>query len=443
MELFPRLDIPVKVCYGCSMITQRAYKFKFYPTDKQKKQLAVDFGCARFVWNHCLDLRTKDYETYKAAVAAGDADAVKPSWNYVSLNRLVTEWKRGEFPWLADSASSCLTQTLIDQDKAFHNFYRRVKNGEKPPGYPRFKSRYDKQSVRYTIDKRQIEQIYQSGEFMKLPKLGAIKIRWSQVPVGTPKMATVSKTPDGRYFVSFSCEVEITPLPLTGKSIGIDLGIKDVVVTSDGDKSCNPRHLKAKLKHLKRQQRRLSRMKKGSNRRNKQRIKVARIHARIAACRADFLHKTTTAIIRKADVIAIEDLNVKGMVKNHCLAGAIHDVGMGELRRQIEYKATWYGRKVEVVDRWAPTSKTCYECGSYQQNMPLSVREWTCPDCGTRHDRDVNAAKVILKFSTAGEAGINARGLGKNLSDPVSGTKVETRTEPKKFIYADRLERTA
>ena len=427
------------------MITQRAYKFRFYPNAAQRHQLAVEFGNARFVWNRCLDLRTKAFDAYKAAVAAGDASAVKPSWNYVSFSRLVTEWKHGEFPWLADSVAACLTQVLIDQDQAFQHFYRRCKQGEKP-GYPRFKSRYDRQAVRYTLDQRQIDRTYQAGEVLKLPKLGHLNIRWSQVPAGVPKMATVSKTPDGRYFVSFACEVAIPALPLTGKTVGLDLGIKDVVVSWDGEqatKSGNPRHLKRRLKHLKQQQRRLSRMTKGSNRRNRQRLKVARIHARIAASRADFLHKTTTALIRQADGIAIENLHVKGMVRNHHLAGAIADVGRGEFRRQIEYKAAWTGRKVIVVDRFAPTSKTCSHCGSYQQKMPLSVREWTCPDCHSCHDRDVNAAKVILKFAKAGNAGTDARGGGKNLSGHESLTPVEARTDAEKFIEVAGLERAA
>ena len=407
------------------MITQKAYRFRIEPNAAQRKQLAVEFGNARFVWNRCLDLRGKAWEERQER------------HNYVSLNRQVTDWKRGEFPWLADSAACCLTQCLMDQDKAFKNFF------EKRGRYPRFKSRYDRQAVRYQLDQRQIERTYQTGEFLKLPKLGAVKIRWSQVPAGIPKMATVSKTLDGRYFVSFSCEVEIQALPLTGRAIGVALGIKDVAVTSDGAKSGNPRHLKRRLKHLKRQQRRLSRMQKGSNRRNRQRLKVARIHARIAASRADFLHKTTTALIRQADEIAIEDLNVRGMVKNHHLAGAIADVGMGEFRRQMEYKAVWYGRKIEVIDRWAPSSKTCSACGSYQTQMPLSVREWTCPDCGTRHDRDVNAAKNILKFSTLGDRGFEARGAGQNLLGHGSNTRDEARTDAEKSDVADRLERAA
>ena len=406
----------------------KAYKFRFYPTAAQRQQLAVEFGNARFVWNRCLDVRSKAWEERQER------------HNDASLGRKVTEWKRGEFPWLADSASCTLTQCLMDQDKAFKNFF------EKRGRYPRFKSRHDRQAVRYQLDQRQIERTYQAGESLKLPKLGAVNIRWSQMPTGVPKMATVSKTPDGRYFVSFACEVEIQPAPLTGKAVGLDLGIKDVVVSWDGEravKSGNPRHLKGPLRYLKRQQRRLSRMTKGSNRRRKQRVKVAKIHAHIAAQRADFLHKTTTAIIKSADVIVLEDLNVKGMVKNHALAGAIADVGMGEFRRQIEYKAAWHGRRVLLVDRWFPSSKTCSDCGSDQPTMPLSVRVWTCPDCGSVHDRDVNAAKTILKFSIAGEAGIQARGAGQNLSGHVSLTCDEARTDVDQSDEAARLERAA
>lgn len=425
------------------MITQKAYKFRIYPTAEQQRQLAIEFGHNRWVWNHCLDLRTRDYDADKTAVAAGVAAAVKPSWNYVSLSRHVTELKHGEFPWLTEATASTLTQTLIDQDKAFDHFFRRVKNGEKP-GYPRYKSRWDRQSIRYTLDQRQIQNNYQAGELLKLPKLGEIAVRWSQVPAGIPKMATVSRTPDGRYFVAFACEVEIQPLPLTGKTVGVDLGIKDVAVTWDGEQasqSGNPRHIKRKLKHLKRQQRRLARRQKGSNRRARQRLKVAKIHARIAASRADFLHKTTTAIVRGADILALEDLNVRGMMKNHCLAGAIADVGMGEFRRQIDYKARWYGRAVVEVDRWFPSSKTCSACGSHQEKMPLRVRQWTCPDCGTRHDRDVNAAKNIRNIALGNR--VTARGAGKNLPGHVPDTRDEARTVAEKFTEADRMDRAA
>lgn len=371
---------------------QKSYKFRIYPNANQRKQLAVEFGNARFVWNRCLDLRNKAWEERQER------------HSYVSLSRLVTQWKQSEFPWLADSAACCLTQCLIDQDKAFKNFF------EKRGRYPKFKSRYHRQSVRYTLDQRQIKATYSAGEFLKLPKLGFIKVRWSIIPAGTPKMATVSKDPCGRYFVAFACEVEIEALPATGKAIGLDLGIKDVVVASDGHKSGNPKHLRVMQRRLKHQQRALARKRKGSNRRRRQKVKVAKLYARVAAMRADFLHKTTTAIIRRADVIALEDLNVRGMMKNHHLAGAIGDVGMHEFRRQIEYKAAWNGRQVVIADRWAPTSKVCSECGSYQEAMPLKVRSWTCPDCGTEHDRDINAARNVLLFATGGKSGSYARG---------------------------------
>lgn len=407
------------------MVTrQRAYKFRFTPTAAQRKQLAVEFGCARFVWNRCLDVRSTAWKERQE------------EHNYVSLNRQVTAWKKTDFPWLADATANCLTQSLIDQDKAFKNFFK--KRGQ----YPRFKSKWDKQSVRYQLDQRHIQSTYCGGEFLKLPKLGFVKVRWSRLPTGIPKMATVSKDPSGRYFVAFACEEAVEALPLTGVAVGLDLGIKDVVVASDGAKSGNPRHLKKQMRRLKFQQRRLSRMQKGSNRRRKQRQRVAKIHAHIAAMRSDFLHKTTTALIRRADVLALEDLNVGGMMKNHHLAGAIADVGMHEFKRQIEYKAAWYGRTVVFANRFAPTSKTCSHCGSYRETMPLSIRQWTCPDCGTHHDRDVNAARNILSFATAGEAGL-ARGEGKNLSGQESLTLVEARTEAEKFDEAVRLERAA
>lgn len=407
------------------MVTrQRAYKFRLTPTAAQRKQLAVEFGCARFVWNRCLDMRSTAWKERQE------------KHNYVSLGRQVTVWKKTEFPWLADATAGCLTQALIDQDKAFKNFF------EKRGQYPRFKSKWDRQSVRYQLDQRHVQSTYGSGEFLKLPKLGFIKVRWSRLPTGIPKMATVSKDPSGRYFVAFSCEEAVEALPLTGTALGLDLGIKDVVVASDGMKSGNPRHLKKQMRHLKKQQRRLSRMQKGSNRRRKQRGKVAKIHAHIAAMRSDFLHKTTTALIRRADVLALEDLNVGGMMKNHHLAGAIADVGMHEFKRQIEYKAAWYGRTVVLANRFAPTSKTCSHCGSVQPKMPLSLRQWVCPDCGTRHDRDVNAAQNILSLATAGEAGL-ARGGSMNLLSHRLSTPVEARTEAEKLTYAVRRERAA
>ena len=419
----------------------KAYRFRIYPNATQRQQLAVEFGNARFVWNVALFAR-QQARLLHGRVDLGERVNRKTgevrkvtAVDSGALDAAITQLSREPgYEFLKEGTRGCITQTLIDQDKAFKNFF------EGRAKFPRFKGRDDKQTVRYQLDQRQVARTYAAGSLLKLPKLGALKVRWSRIPEGTPKMATVSKDASGRYFVAFMCEEFIKPLAPTGRTVGVDLGICDVAVTSDGHKSGNPRHLKRQLRHLKRQQRRLSRMKKGSKRRRKQRGRVAKIHAHIAAMRADFLHKTTTAIVRSADVIKLEDLNVAGMLKNHCLAGAIADVGMGEFRRQIEYKADWYGRQVVVVDRWEPTSKTCSDCGSYQKVMPLRVREWTCPDCGTRHDRDVNAAKNIYALQPAGSRGLRVEG-GKNLLSPVLSTSSETRTE--EIHDDDRMDRAA
>lgn len=430
------------------MITQRSYKFRIYPNAAQRQQLAVEFGNARFVWNLGLFTRQQVRLLHgrvdlgeRVNRKTGEVRAVK-TVDAGALGAAITQLSREPgYEFLKEGTRGCLTQTLIDQDKAFKNFF------EGRAKFPKFKGRFDKQAVRYQLDQRQIAQIYQGGEVLKLPKLGAIKVRWSRIPTGTPKMATVSKDPTGRYFVSFACEEFIKPLAATGRTVGIDLGICDVAVTSDGWKSGNPRHLKRQLRHLKRQQRALSRKQKGSKRREQQRVRVAKIHARIAASRADFLHKTTTALVRRSDVIALENLNVKGMVKNRHLARAISDVGMGEFRRQVEYKAGWYGRDVAVNDRWAPTSKTCSACGHRLIRMPLKIRVWTCPECGAVHDRDVNAAINILRFAVepkrpVGNGSLRAEGT-LNLLVKVTGIPDEARTVAEKLNHDDRMDRAA
>lgn len=430
------------------MITQRSYKFRIYPNARQRQQLAVEFGHARFVWNLGLFTR-QQVRLLHGRVDMGErvnrkTGEVRPvkTVDYGVLDAAITQLSREPgYEFLKEGTRNCLNQTLIDQDKAFKNFF------EGRAKFPKFKGRFDKQAVRYTLDQRQIARTYQGGELLKLPKLGAIKVRWSRIPTGTPKMATVSKDPSGRYFVSFMCEEFVKPLTATGRTVGVDLGICDVAVTSDGWKSGNPRHLKHRLRHLKRQQRALSRKQKGSKRRERQRVKVARIHARISASRADFLHKTTTALVRSADVIALENLNVKGMVKNRHLARAISDVGMGEFRRQVEYKSGWYGRDVAVIDRWAPTSKTCSACGHRQVKMPLRIRIWTCPQCGAVHDRDVNASINILRFAVepkrpVGSGSLRVEGT-LNLPVKVAGIPGEARTVAEKLNHDDRLDRAA
>ncbi|QBQ56557.1 RNA-guided endonuclease InsQ/TnpB family protein [Nitrosococcus wardiae] len=379
------------------MVAQWAYKFRFYPTPTQKRQLAIEFGHARFVWNWALETRTKAYQEHSKSL------------NYSGLSRKLTALKQTECPWLGEATASCPTQKLRDQDTAFKHFFAgRAK-------YPRFKKRHQTQSVRYQLDQRHVEKNFNAeSQRLKLPKLGALKLKWSRRMTGIPKMVTVSKDPAGRYFVSLVCEIEILPLPTRKNVIGVDVGVKDVVITSEGYKSGAPKYTYQYARQLKQAQRRLSKKRKGSYRRRRQQQRVARIHARIADSRRDFLHQQSSKLINENPVICLEDLNIKGMLRNRHLSKAVADCGLFELRRQMEYKAAWYGREVLIVDRWAPTSKACSECGTIHESMPLKVREWVCPDCTTRHDRDINAAINVLRLGTVGSAGTDkARGAVK------------------------------
>ena len=358
------------------MKIQKSYKFRFYPNSDQEKQLSIEFGCARFVWNHCLNLRQVLY--------AFNGESL----NYISLNKHLTYLKTvSNYAWLKDCTAAMLTQKLIDLDKAYDNFFK----GR--AAYPKFKKKGHAESIRYTIDQRNIITTYSSGEFLKLPKLGYVNLVWSQAPKGVPKMATVSKTASGKYFVSFMCEVEQETKPTTGRIVGVDVGIKDVVVTSDGYKSGAPKFTYKYQRELRRAQRKLSKKTKGSNAWKKQRLVVARIHEKIANCRKDFLHKESHKLVTENDVICVEDLNVKGMMANKKLSKAVADVGIFELNRQIEYKAAWYGKTVVKVGRFFPSTKTCSGCGQVKQ-MKLSDRVYECT-CGLILDRDHNAAKNV------------------------------------------------
>jgi len=364
------------MCYIITM-TQRSYKFNFIPTPEQEKALSIAFGSARWVWNHALDMRSKAYKR------RGE------SLNSISISKHLTQLKKTtRYHWLKESPATIYGQKLRDMDTAFANFF---KHGAR---YPQFKKKLNAQSIRYQLDQRIIQNLYEAGKKLKLTGLGEINVNWSQLPTGVPKMVTVSKTATGKYFVSFSVDELILPKPKTGKSIGIDMGIKDVVVTTDGYHSGAPKFTYEYEKRLRKAQRDLSRKTKGSNRWNKQRIKVARIHEKIKNSRLDFLHKLTTKLITDYDFIGIEDLNVSGMVKNHKLAKAVSDVGMFELKRQLEYKAGWYGKQVVKIDRWFPSSRMCSGCGQIH-DMPLNKRVMNC-DCGIELDRDFNAAKNIL-----------------------------------------------
>jgi putative transposase len=368
------------------MKIQKSYKFLFYPTKKQKEQLEIEFGCARWVWNRALIERDYAYKEWGVSLSSA-----------YDIARNITQYKKNDYKWLSDATLSVLVNKLIDQDNAFENFFKGISK------FPKFKKKSHNQSIRYQLDSRRTIKNYKSGDFLRLPKLGFLKIKWSMMPNGFPKMVTVSKSASGRYFVSFSCEVEQILKPMTGKVIGIDVGIKDVVVTSDGFFSGAPKFTYKYQRKLKKAQRILSKKKKGSNGYNKQRIVVAKIHEKIANSRKDFLHKLTSKIVSENDVICVEDLNISGMMKNRRLSKAIADVGIFELNRQIEYKAQWYGKQVVKISRWEPSTKKCSSCGKIK-TMKLSQRTYEC-ECGLVIDRDLNAS-INIKMAGLAISGV-------------------------------------
>lgn len=362
---------------------ERSYKFRIYPNAEQEVLIQKTFGCRRFVYNHFLALRKETYEQCKKTL------------RFYECSKQLTALKK-ELPWLNEVDSTALETTLKDLDFAFSNFFTRLKNGKKDAGYPIFKSKHHHKNSYRSRSIRSGIKISENS--IQLPKLGLVKCRVSKAVQGRVLSATVSQTPSGKYFVLVCCtDVEIHSLPPTKASIGLDLGINDLAVTSDGVKYSNPKYYSKSQKKLARLQRQLSRKPKDSNNREKARVKVAKLQEHIANQRNDFLHKMTTDLIRKYDVICIEDLTPSNMLKNHTLARCLADASFGEIRRQLEYKAAWYGRKVSLVDRFYPSSQLCSVCGFQNaEAKDLSVRRWNCPQCGAIHKRDQNAAKNIL-----------------------------------------------
>ena len=351
----------------------RGFKYRFYPTPDQKRILARTFGSVRYVYNRALDLRSTAWRERNELIS------------YNASSSALTEWKRSpETVWLNEVSSVPTQQSLRHLQTAFVNFW---KHGAK---YPTFKSRHGHQSAEFTRSGFQWD-----GETLTLAKIGALDIRWSREFTAQPSTVTVSRTPAGRYEVSIRVDEPLAVMPKAVGQIGIDLGLTTFATISTGVKFDAPRPLRTKMERLKAAQKRLSRRVKGSRNRAKARLQVARMHQKIGDTRKDFLHKTSTKLVRENQAIAVEDLNVSGMVANHTLAGAISDSSWSEFVRQLEYKCEWYGRAFVKIGRFVPSSKRCSQCGNTVEAMPLDIREWSCGVCGAHHDRDVNAAVNI------------------------------------------------
>ena len=348
----------------------RGYRIRAYPNGAQRRLLDRWFGATRWLWNTALDIRSEGHRHFQLRLSGND------------ISKWLTQWKRTPgHECLAEIPATCLTQCLRDQDRAFTHFFA------KRARYPQFKPKAHAAALRFQDVS---ESIWASGQ-VSLPKLGRLKLAEALPDVATPDTVTLTRDAAGRYFVSFKAEVVVETLPATNKAVGVDLGLKHLATLSSAEKVPAPRHYANRLRYLRRQQRSLARRQKGSNRRNRQRVKVARAHARVADARTHGLHELTTRLVREFDTICIEDLNVKALGRG-LHSRSIHDAAFGEFRRQLRYKTQWYGRKLLEVDRFYPSSKTCSSCGHVLDELRLDQRTWVCPKCGTEHDRDLNAA---------------------------------------------------
>ncbi len=361
---------------------QKAYRYRVYPTSEQETLLRKTMGCARLVYNRALAARTEGWYERQERI------------DYANTSAMLTQWKKQEeLQFLNEVSCVPLQQGLRHLQKAFASFWAGTAK------YPNFKKKHNGGSAEFTKSAFK----WKDGQVWLAKCAEALPIRWSrQLPSWCePSTITVKLDASGRFHVSLLVDTAIEPLPKTNKSIGMDMGITSLITTSNGDKIVNPKHFKRLRTKLRRVQKALSRKQKGSNNRQKQRLKVAKVHGQITDSRKDFLHKLTTQLVRENQTIVVEDLALQNMVRNHKHSGSISDASWGELIRQLAYKCEWYGRELIKIDRWFPSSKRCGSCGHIMDKMPLNIREWNCPKCRINHDRDINASKNILAAGLA------------------------------------------